>query len=129
MKIGTILVVDDEEPIRVSLRRYLGEFGYRAVAVADAEEALKAAERRRFDLGIIDMRLPGMNGDTLILRLRAMDPAMRFLIHTGSGEYELPPALRRIGLGSAHVLHKPLLDMRLLLDAIAGLEAMGGDNG
>lgn len=113
-----ILVVDDEAAIRGSLLAYLGDQGYDADGAASAEQALELTRQRRYDLLIVDLRLPGMNGEQLIQRLNRSERPPGFLIHTGSTDFRLSAELRRAGLREHHVFAKPLFDLQQLLQGI-----------
>lgn len=107
----SVLVVDDEELIRVNLVAYLEDEEAEAVGTSSGEDALIILAEREFDVAIIDMRLPGMNGNELIIRANQCWPDMGFVIHTGSTEYRLPQGLSDIGLEESHVFLKPMQDM------------------
>src|SRR3990172_7030621 len=68
----TVLVVDDEKNIRRALRMVLEPEGYTVTEVENAEEALKLLEVEPVDLGLFDVRLPGMDGLTLLSRAREL---------------------------------------------------------
>ena len=65
-----ILIVEDEEGIRELISLYLTREGYDAVAVGDGERALDLLERDTFDLVILDLMLPGIDGFTVCRRIR-----------------------------------------------------------
>ncbi|MBF0247957.1 MAG: response regulator transcription factor [Alphaproteobacteria bacterium] len=66
-----ILIVDDDEALRVMLLEYLGEqAGFQCLAAATGEEALRLAREHYFDLVILDIDLPGMDGRETCRRLR-----------------------------------------------------------
>ena len=113
-----ILIVDDEVAIRHSLGAYLEDHGYRVASVESAEEAIDLIGRESFDLMLVDLRLPGISGDQLIVRACQLQPGIKFLIHTGSMGYRLPDELERIGMNKQNIFYKPVTDLRLLLDAI-----------
>jgi CheY-like chemotaxis protein len=71
-----ILVVDDEEAVGYVFERYLAIKGYRVSLAYSGEQALQAWRADRPDLVITDYRMPGMNGDELLRRLRALDPTL-----------------------------------------------------
>ena len=81
----SILVVDDEEPIRRALLRYLERRGHRVAAASDGAEALKLIERHSYDVILSDLRMPGMGGERLVDTLREQDPdaARRVMFMTG----------------------------------------------
>ena len=116
-----ILVVDDENIVSVNLTAYLEDEGFIVFSAASGEEALDLIKEHEIDIGIIDMRLPGIDGNTLIMKAHDMYPVMKFLIHTGSTNYGLPKSLIDIGLTHEQVLRKPLGDMSVLTRSIKKL--------
>ena len=117
-----VLVVDDEEFILNGLRVYLEDEGMQVGGAASGEEAIQIADRGTdYDVCIMDMRLPGMNGDTTIRALHAIRPEMRFIIHTGSSDYSIPDDLRALGIGDSQLFFKPLLDMKSLAEQVFAL--------
>jgi len=113
-----ILVVDDEETILLNLVAYLEDEGFETLSAADAEQALALIEEKKPDVGIVDLRLPGMNGNELIIEAHKLLPSMKFVIHTGSTDYVLPDEIRAIGVGEALVVNKPVSDMSVLSNVI-----------
>jgi two-component system cell cycle sensor histidine kinase/response regulator CckA len=80
----TVLVVDDEEPVRRFVDRVLREAGYETALAGDGPEALEVAQKLgRFDLLVTDVMMPQMTGDELARRLRQNDPKLRVLYLTG----------------------------------------------
>jgi CheY-like chemotaxis protein len=75
-----ILIVDDEEAVGYVFERYLAIKGYRVSVAYSGEQALQAWRADRPDLVITDYKMPGMNGDELLRRLRALDPALRAIM-------------------------------------------------
>jgi two-component system, OmpR family, response regulator len=113
-----ILIVDDEESIRRSLRAYLEDEGYEVVDVGKGEEGLNALVVEPADAAIVDMRLPGMDGNAFVEQAHHLLPKMAFFIYTGSVGYKPPASLQAIGVGEEHVFKKPLGDIALLVDAM-----------
>jgi two-component system OmpR family response regulator len=113
-----VLVVDDELAVRENLAAFLEDEGMRVTQAESGEQALETVAECRFQACVMDMRLPGMDGNAAILALYELQPDLHFLIHTGSVNYSLPPALRRLGMSEAQVFMKPLQDMGILADAI-----------
>lgn len=117
-----VLIVDDEEMIRENLKAYLEDDGIAVTAVASGEEALRCLENgHSFRVCIMDMRLPGMDGNASIRCLRALCPKMQFIVHTGSADYSVPGDLQTLGLAGDRVYLKPLLDMAPLAQAVRAL--------
>src|SRR3954447_10988240 len=97
-----ILVVDDEPTIRELLRTVLEADGYDVAAVASADAALAVAERRRVDLVLSDLSMPGASGLDLLLELRARRLRVPFVLVTGSDPSEF--AARAAALAVDEVL-------------------------
>ena len=113
-----VLVVDDEPGIRESLADFLDDYEFEVFSAESAEQALEIIESENLDIAIVDLRLPGISGDTLILRSHSLKPAMKFLIHTGSVDYRLPAELKAIGMGVENLFLKPIPDLTVIIDAI-----------
>jgi DNA-binding NtrC family response regulator len=118
-----VLIVDDEVMVRENLKAYLEDDGIIVVAVESGEEAINHIRQDscQFAVCIMDMRLPGIDGNVSICRIHELCPRMHFIIHTGSSDYTLPTELQNLGLDEAHVYLKPLLDMAPLVEAIRSL--------
>jgi len=120
-----ILLVDDEEIVRITLEAYLEDEGFTVISANSGEEALEMLDDDVIDIGIIDMRLPGIDGNTLISKLNKLRPEMKFIIHTGSMGYSLPDALARIGISNELVFKKPIKNMTKFTDLIIKLSGKG----
>jgi DNA-binding NtrC family response regulator len=101
-----LLVVDDEESMRYFLTRSLRRERYEVEAAASGEEALELAAAREFDLALLDLRLPGMDGMQLLAALKALAPTIRVIVMTGYGTVDR--ALLAMRKGAADFLPKPL---------------------
>jgi DNA-binding NtrC family response regulator len=115
-----LLVVDDEDMIRDNLEAYLEDEGFEVIAAESGERAVELLkeEDEGPSLGVIDMRLPGIDGNEVITQAHKIWPEMLFIVHTGSSEYSLPEHLLSIGLTENNILFKPLPDMETLLGRI-----------
>lgn len=113
-----ILVVDDDSSVLLGLCDYLEDEGFYTVAVASGEEALEVLEKNHFQVVIVDIRLPGMDGNDFVLKASKISTGMAFIIHTGSTEYFLPGQLKKLGIGKEDVFNKPLVDLDVIRDAI-----------
>jgi two-component system, cell cycle sensor histidine kinase and response regulator CckA len=81
---GTILVVDDEAPIRDLETRMLTLAGYEVLSADEPEKALQIIrEDKPIDCVIADVHMPGMNGDEMARRIRAVRPDLKILFVTG----------------------------------------------
>ncbi|HEX9592769.1 MAG TPA: response regulator [bacterium] len=117
-----VLVVDDEPFVAETLRAFLEDEGMQVRIEPSGEAALAAVQSgAAFDACIMDLRLPGMDGDVAAQELHRLCPGLRFLFHTGSTDYVLPAALRAIGIRKSHLFRKPLADMAPLAKALHAL--------
>jgi len=110
-----ILIVDDDENIRKVLKTILEEEGY---AVDEAENAKKAIEKSRrnvYNLALIDIRLPDMEGIELLTRMKDTVPKMRKIIITGYPT--LQNAIEAVNRGADAYILKPF-DMEKVLATI-----------
>jgi CheY-like chemotaxis protein len=122
MSTPKVLIVDDDELVRENLCAYLEDEGMQVDGVGSGEEAVaRLTAGQRFDVCVMDMRLPGMDGNDSIRAVHALDPGLQFLIHTGSAAYSLPEDLGAWGRDRTRVFFKPLQDMGPLAQAIRGL--------
>jgi two-component system cell cycle sensor histidine kinase/response regulator CckA len=81
---GTILVVDDEEPVRNIASEILSYLGYEVLAVSSGEEAVEALRSGvRPDVVLLDIIMPGWSGARTLVALREIDPNLPILISTG----------------------------------------------
>ena len=83
-----LLLIEDEAPLRLSLARQLEAEGYRVDHAADGEEGLFMAREYPFDLAIVDLGLPKLNGVAIVQRLRAAGSAMPILILTARATWQ-----------------------------------------
>ena len=113
-----VLLLDDEPDIRDSLKEFLDDCGISTVRAGSAEEALELECLDEVQVAVVDIRLGGMDGLEFIKTLHARRPGIRYLIHTGSTDFQLDAQLRKIGLTESEVLFKPVLDMSVFQQAI-----------
>ena len=100
-----ILVVDDEELVRWTFNEALSEEGYGVDAVATGEEALDKYRRRKYDLVILDIKLPGIDGVEVLQKIREIDKDALVIMITAHGGIE--SAVQCMKLGAFHYLTKP----------------------
>jgi DNA-binding NtrC family response regulator len=107
-----ILVVDDEEIVRRSYRRLLDEARCSAQTAADGSEALDAMRREPFDVVLLDLRMPGADGMSVLRSIREQWPAAEVVIITGQPTLET--AKEAVRLGAYDYLSKPVAPDRVL---------------
>lgn len=116
-----ILIIDDEEPIRFSLRGILEDEGYEVLEAATAEEGLEVADAESPDLAFLDIWLPGMDGLTAQTRLKANHPDLPVVMISGHGTIET--AVSAIQQGAYDFIEKPLSLEKVVIVAARALEA------
>ncbi len=104
---GTILLVDDEESVRVMVGRMLERLGFQVLTAANGREALYLyqARRARIVMVLLDLTMPVMDGEEAFNALRRINPQLRVVLSSGFTESEIAP--RFAGLGLAGFLQKP----------------------
>jgi CheY-like chemotaxis protein len=102
-----ILVVDDDESVRIIMRSSLESFGFRVSAVEGGAEALALAGSSpdRFDLALIDMQMPGLDGSKTIAALRRMHPSLPIVGASGFATAQNREEAAANGI--QHFLEKP----------------------
>jgi CheY-like chemotaxis protein len=92
---GTVLVVDDQQRIRRLAARILEGAGFRVLSAADGAEAIERVREQagQIRLVLLDLTMPGMAGDEVLRKIRAIDPELRVLLSSG---YDETDAMSRI---------------------------------
>ncbi len=121
MKPARILLVDDEEEILKLLERRLTRLGHQVTTAVEGGQALARLQKAQFDLAILDLTMPEMNGLELAERCRAQHPTLKILMLTGS------PVTEEIETARYPFLRKPLEDLQDLDRAIERLLAANGE--
>jgi len=108
-----VLIIDDEEAIRSSLKMILEYEGYECVLAANGEAGLKIAERENPDLVFLDIKMPQVDGMEVLKRLRAADGSPPVVMI--SGHADVATAFEASKLGAFDFLEKPLESERVLV--------------
>jgi DNA-binding NtrC family response regulator len=109
-----ILLVDDEEVVHQTLCDYLHDLGHVVESARDGHAALKILKDNYYDLALVDIRMPGIDGMSLLEKIPEIRPEMPIVIITGHGSME--SAIQALRLGAADFLTKPI--KLLELDAV-----------
>lgn len=113
---ASILVVDDDAGIRRTLSKILEREGYLVETVENGEQAIETSKKKFFNIALIDIRLPDMNGTKILNGLKETEPRMRKIIITGFPSLE--NAIEAVNRGADGYVLKPF-DVNELLAIIA----------
>jgi two-component system response regulator (stage 0 sporulation protein F) len=100
-----ILVVDDEEVIRLLFKETLEELGHRVITAGTASEGLELVKQRDFDLVFLDLKMPDMDGAELFRRIKVIKPKLLVTIITGYPNSDI--MVRALAQGPFGVMNKP----------------------
>lgn len=120
----TVLVVDDEERIRSSLRGILGDEGFRVLDTGDPAGVMELIARERPALVLLDIWMPEIDGIELLRRIKAERPDVRVIMISGHGNIQNAVAATR--LGAADFIEKPFSVSGLLTSIERVLERESG---
>lgn len=102
---GRLLIVDDDIVVRDSLGKWFESEGFDVTIAAGAPPALETLSHERFDLALVDIRMPGVDGIELQAKLQQIDPDMPVVIMTGYASVET--AVRALKNGAYDYITKP----------------------
>ena len=118
---GTVLVIDDEEPVRQVASEILGYLGYSVVMAGSGEDGVKhVREGMRPDVVLLDVIMPGLNGFQTLRKLREIEPDLPILICTGYSDRKAAESL--VTEGADGFVNKPY-DIETLAKQIAKLHS------
>lgn len=110
-----ILILDDEQTVRQSFVDFFEDQMWQTVQAKSGEEALELLEKGAHPkAAIVDIRLPGMDGDAFIREVCSRKYVMSIVVCTGSPEYEIPDDLKALLCVSNRVFRKPVADFNAL---------------
>jgi DNA-binding NtrC family response regulator len=106
VQVGSVLVVDDEPIVRESIRDWLVNAGYQVATAESGEEALEIVGKQDVGIMIVDVRLPGKTGITVLKEVKALKPQIKSIVITAYPSTEL--AAEAMKLGAVDYLIKPI---------------------
>ena len=121
-----ILILDDDPAVLCSLVAFFEDRGLSVRGVATAEDALESLVHDPVRMAIVDLRLPGLDGDGFIREAMKRHEHLRFLIYTGSMDYVLDERFRSSSRVHGRVWSKPLVDMEAFARAVMDELALSG---
>ena len=116
----SVLIVDDEPGIRESLTDVLEDEGYRVESVGSGEACLETLQTSKFDVVLLDIWLPGMDGIQVLEKIQALEAPPTVIMISGHGTIET--AVRSTKLGAFDFIEKPLSIDKTLLTLRHALE-------
>ena len=109
---ATLLIIDDDEVVRLSLADYLEDSGFNVLQASNGQQGLEMFEREQPDLIICDLRMPQVDGLTLLRRISELSIDTPVLVLSGAGV--MSDVVQALRLGAADYLIKPLEDLMVL---------------
>jgi DNA-binding NtrC family response regulator len=128
MKMMRVLVVDDEETICVALDAWLTKEGYHVETAGSGLDALALLSEKIFDLYLVDIKMPGMDGLDLLARIRELQPEATIIMITAHGSIQT--AVEAMKRGAGDYLCKPFdpEELSLLMERVAATKALRDEN-
>ena len=117
-----VLVVDDDEHIRMLMRIQLGLRGYDVVEAADGVAALEACAKGGIELALLDIEMPGLDGYEVLTRIKADERLRELPVVLVTARILAGDVVRGLGLGAHDYLRKPFESSELLARADAALK-------
>ena len=102
----TVLVVDDDPALQALFKQFLKKAGFGRIVVGTGAEALAYAEKQKFDLVFLDLKLPDIPGDELYAKLKKIYPDLPIVIITGYPDSEILTKI--LSSGPVTVIKKPI---------------------
>lgn len=124
----TLLVVDDELIIRESLSGWLQQDGYQVDTAESAAEALQKAEAKHYDIMLVDVKMPEMDGLTLLKHIKEREPDTAVVMMTAYGS--IADAVEAMKQGAFDYLLKPfdLEELSLTLEKLVQMQTLAMEN-
>lgn len=92
-----VLIVDDEDEFLTSITKNLSVRNFKVVAVNRGEKAIEAVKEQSFDVALVDLKMPGINGEETLAALKKEQEGLEVIILTGHGTIGSVVECRRIG--------------------------------
>jgi len=119
-----ILLVDDEANVRTVFSDILKKESYIVKEAKDGPEAMKAIDEETFDLALVDLRMPRMDGIEVLEHIKKRKPEILVIVYTGYGS--ITSAVEAMRKGAFDYLNKPFSPQQLKSNIKKALEGAGG---
>lgn len=114
--VASVLVIDDDSIIRTSLRNYLEDNDYIVFEASSGSAGLKALEKEKIDLVLVDLRMVGMDGLDVLASVKEKYPKLPIIVLSGAGV--ISDVIMALRLGAWNYLLKPIEDFSVLKHAL-----------
>ena len=101
-----VLIADDEDSLRSTIAAWLGDEGFVVQQAADGLEAIKLVQSNDFDIALLDIKMPGVNGLEVLRFVRKNSPTTDVIMMTAMSDVNM--AVEAMKLGSKEYLTKPV---------------------
>lgn len=109
---ANILIIDDDLDLCMILERYLSKKGFDTQAVHNGQQAIELLRKDKFDLALVDFKLPDLNGIELLEGLKKIEPSIQVIIITGYSDVKV--AVNAIKKGAYDYVTKPIQQEEIL---------------
>jgi DNA-binding NtrC family response regulator len=120
MSLYRILIVDDEQPQRETLAGFLQKKGFAVITAESGQEAIGICKEKSFEIALLDLKMPGMDGIELLQKLKEMNSELQVIMMTAYGSVET--AVEAMKLGAYNYVSKPINLDELMLNISRALE-------
>jgi len=111
-----ILIVDDEEGIRTSLGAYLRLEGYHVGSSASGKEAIEALRETKYNIVLLDINMPGMDGLETLRAIKAIDFSIQVIMMTAYSTFD--KTMKSLEYGATDYILKPFEDLAEILHLV-----------
>lgn len=112
-----VLIVDDEERFRTTLRKLLSVAGVEATTVGSGQEALTELSKNAYDVVLLDVKMPQMSGLEALSKIKKENPGLEVIMLTGHASVDVAVEIMKLG-GYEYLLKPcPLEDLMIKIDA------------
>jgi PAS domain S-box-containing protein len=113
---ATILTIDDEASVRLSIMEYLEDYGFKAIGAENGRIGLEVFRREKPDLVLVDLRMPEVDGLEVLAAVIRKSPETPIIIVSGTGA--IADVIEALRLGAWDYVLKPMQDMSILLHSV-----------
>jgi len=114
----SVLIIDDEPMILMNLTSLLEDNDFLVETATSGFEAVKNIANIECDIAIVDMRMQMMDGEETIKNIHNKKNNIKFILHTGSIDYQISKDLKGIGITESNIMYKPVIDNSKYIEKI-----------